>query len=270
VVRELEIGRSTASTSWLPGKGIDRRPASADLQTLKAQCSRSVVAYGLSPRLRAILTIIPVLSIGALRGRARRQAGDGGHSSSRHRVKKKQPMYSAYYRHIVKSNRSASTMSNSPSTVPQSRTSADHGELTVLPKHWWKGPTRKGVNGRMRPRWRFAGSGPYRIKEFVRAVVTLERVDDLGQDLPQSVGQNNFGQIRYEFFRERHRRPRAFKADQLDWILERSAKEWSRAVSRPERGPCDRKNFSDHSFSAAGTGRQRWPSLALASRIQSS
>ena len=79
------------------------------------------------------------------------------------------------------------------------------------------------------------GSGPYRIKEFVagRSVV-LERVQDYwGKDLPVSVGQNNFDQIRYEFFRDDTVGREAFKGDQLDWFAERSAKQWSTAYDFP-------------------------------------
>jgi len=64
--------------------------------------------------------------------------------------------------------------------------------------------------------------------------MVLERVKDYwGKNLAQSVGQDNFDEIRYEFFRDDTVAREAFKADQLDWIPERSAKEWSTAYDFP-------------------------------------
>ena len=79
------------------------------------------------------------------------------------------------------------------------------------------------------------GSGPYRIKEFTAArSVVLERVADYwGKDIPVNVGQNNFDQTRYEFFRDDTVGRQAFKADQLDWFAERSGKEWSKSYDFP-------------------------------------
>ena len=59
------------------------------------------------------------------------------------------------------------------------------------------------------------GSAPYRIKEFIagRSIV-LERVADYwGKDIPVNVGQNNFDQLRYEYFRDDTVAREAFKAD---------------------------------------------------------
>jgi microcin C transport system substrate-binding protein len=56
----------------------------------------------------------------------------------------------------------------------------------------------------------------------------LERVKDYwAKDLPNSIGQDNFDELRYEFFRDDVVGRQAFKADQFDWYAERSAKEWS-------------------------------------------
>src|SRR5438067_2469298 len=79
------------------------------------------------------------------------------------------------------------------------------GELPVLPKHWWEGNDSQGRKRDVTATTLEIplGSGPYRIKEFVAArSVVLERVADYwGKDLPVSVGQNNFDQLRFEFFR---------------------------------------------------------------------
>ena len=108
---------------------------------------------------------------------------------------------------------------------------------TVLPKHWWEGTDSQGRKRdisatTLEPP---LGSGPYRIKEFVAGrSVTLERVKDYwGANLPAQVGQNNFDEMRFEFFRDNQVALEAFKADQADWIAENSAKQWATAYDFP-------------------------------------
>jgi microcin C transport system substrate-binding protein len=152
--------------------------------------------------------------------------------------KKNSPMYSAYYRHVVKCEQVGERDVKFTFDGPGNRElPLITGELMVLPKHWWEGTDSQGRKRDVTATTLEIplGSGPYRIKEFVASrSLTLERVTDYwGKDLPQSVGQNNFDQIRYEFFRDDTVAREAFKADQLDWILERSAKEWSTAYDFP-------------------------------------
>jgi microcin C transport system substrate-binding protein len=148
------------------------------------------------------------------------------------------PMYSAYYRHVVKCEQVGERDVKFTFDGPGNRElPLITGELTVLPKHWWEGTDAQGRKRDVSATTLEIplGSGPYRIKEFVagRSMV-LERVKDYwGKDLAQSVGQDNFDEIRYEFFRDDTVAREAFKADQLDWILERSAKEWSTAYDFP-------------------------------------
>ena len=106
-----------------------------------------------------------------------------------------------------------------------------------MPKHWWEGTDAQGRKRDMTATTLEMplGSGPYRIKEFVAgASLVLERVKDYwGKDLPNSIGQDNFDELRYEFFRDDVVGRQAFKADQFDWYAERSAKEWSVAYDFP-------------------------------------
>jgi microcin C transport system substrate-binding protein len=153
-------------------------------------------------------------------------------------LKKNSPMYSAYYRHILKCERVGERDVKFTFDGPGNRElPLITGEVTVFPKHWWEGTDAQGRKRDIAATTLEIplGSGPYRIKEFVagRSLV-LERVTDYwGSKLPQGVGQDNFDQIRYEFFRDDTVAREAFKADQLDWILERSAKEWSTAYDFP-------------------------------------
>ena len=57
--------------------------------------------------------------------------------------------------------------------------------------------------------------------------------DYWGEKLPVNIGQNNFDELRYEFFRDNIVALEAFKADQADWIQENSAKQWATAYDFP-------------------------------------
>jgi microcin C transport system substrate-binding protein len=111
------------------------------------------------------------------------------------------------------------------------------GQLNVMPKHWWEGTDSAGRKRdisatTLEPP---LGSGPYRIKEFVAGrTVSLERVKDYwGRDLAVNIGRNNFDELRYEYFRDSTVAIEAFKADQVDWRTENSAKSWATAYDFP-------------------------------------
>ena len=80
------------------------------------------------------------------------------------------------------------------------------GQLMVLPKHWWEGHRSQGRKRDISATTLEIplGSGPYRIKEFSAGrSLTLERVPDYwGDKIPVNAGQNNFDQIRFEYFRD--------------------------------------------------------------------
>jgi microcin C transport system substrate-binding protein len=149
-------------------------------------------------------------------------------------LKKYSPTYASYYRHVLKAEKlgehdikftfESSGNRELPHIV---------GELLVLPKHYWEGTDNQGRKRdisatTLEPP---LGSGPYRIKEFVAGrSVALERVKDYwGVNAATQVGQNNFDELRYEFFRDNLVALEAFKADQADWIAENSAKQWATA-----------------------------------------
>jgi microcin C transport system substrate-binding protein len=111
------------------------------------------------------------------------------------------------------------------------------GELPVLPKHWWEGANSDGKKRNIAETTleKPLGSGPYRIKEFVagRSVVVERVKDHWGQNLPSQIGQNNFDELRFEYFRDNQVALEAFKADQVDLIAENSAKQWATAYDFP-------------------------------------
>jgi microcin C transport system substrate-binding protein len=148
------------------------------------------------------------------------------------------PMYSAYYSHVVRaekvSDREVKFVFDAPGNreLPQIV-----GQLNVLPKHWWEGTDAQGRKRDISATTLEVplGSGPYRVKEFVAGrSITLERVKDYwGRDFAANVGRNNFDELRYEYFRDATVAIEAFKADQVDWRTENSAKSWATAYDFP-------------------------------------
>ena len=153
-------------------------------------------------------------------------------------LKQYSPMYASYYRHVVKTEKIGDRDIKFTFDSPGNRELPTIvGELTVLPRHYWEGTDGNGKKRdisatTLEPP---LGSGPYRIKEFVAArSIKLERVKDYwGAGLPTRIGQNNFDEMRFEFFRDNLVALEAFKADQADWIVENSAKQWATGYDFP-------------------------------------
>jgi microcin C transport system substrate-binding protein len=148
------------------------------------------------------------------------------------------PQMFAYYRHVLTAEKSGEREVTFRFDGPGNRELPQIiGQLQIVPKHWWEGT---GKDGKKRDVTATTlepplGSGPYRIKEFVpgRSLV-LERVKDAWANaLNVSVGQNNFDEIRYEYFRDNTVAFEAFKADAFDFRQENIAKNWMTAYDFP-------------------------------------
>ena len=105
------------------------------------------------------------------------------------------------------------------------------GQLTILPKHYWTG---KDASGNERDPMKTTlepplGSGPYRIKEVKPGrSISFQRVADYwGKDLPVNAGQWNYDEIRFEYYRDETVAFESFKAGNLDYWQETSAKNWA-------------------------------------------
>jgi microcin C transport system substrate-binding protein len=153
-------------------------------------------------------------------------------------LKQYSPMYGSYYRHVIKAEKAGDRDVRFTFDAPGNRELPTIvGELPVLPQHYWEGTDSQGHKRdisatTLEPP---LGSGPYRIKEFVAGrSVRLERVKEYwGANLPVQVGQNNFDEMRFEFFRDNTVALESFKADQADWIIENSAKQWATQYDFP-------------------------------------
>jgi microcin C transport system substrate-binding protein len=148
------------------------------------------------------------------------------------------PRSSAYYQHVTKAEQTGDRDVTFTFDAPGNRELPQIvGQLSVLPKHWFEGVDKSGrkrdiASTTLEPP---VGSGPYRIKEFTpgRSIV-YERVKDYwGKDLPVNIGQHNFDEIRYDYYRDATVALEAFKADQADWRNENSAKNWTTAYDFP-------------------------------------
>jgi microcin C transport system substrate-binding protein len=153
-------------------------------------------------------------------------------------LKKYSPMYASYYRHVEKVEKIGERDIKFTFDAPGNRELPTIiGELEVLPKHYWEGTDSEGRKRDISATTleKPLGSGPYRIKDFVAGrSIALERVKDYwGANLPLRIGENNFDEMRFEFFRDNQVALEAFKADQADWITENSAKQWATAYEFP-------------------------------------
>jgi microcin C transport system substrate-binding protein len=122
-------------------------------------------------------------------------------------LKRLSPRYAGYYRHVVKTERVGERDVKFTFDAPGNRELPQIvGQLTVLPKHWWEGTDSGGTQARHfgDDAGKAARLRPLPIKDFVAGrSVTLERVPDYwGAKLPVRVGQNNFDELRFEFFRD--------------------------------------------------------------------
>jgi microcin C transport system substrate-binding protein len=152
--------------------------------------------------------------------------------------KKYSPQLAAYYRHVVKVEKTGDRELTFTFDSPGNRELPQIvGELMILPKLWWEGT---GKNGNKRDVGATTlepplGSGPYRIKSFSPGrEVIYERVKNYwARDLNVRIGRDNFDELRFEYFRDPTVALEAFKADTIDWQIEPSAKNWATAYNFP-------------------------------------
>ncbi|HMN87407.1 MAG TPA: extracellular solute-binding protein [Bauldia sp.] len=153
-------------------------------------------------------------------------------------LKQNNPSQAYYYQHVVKAEKTGDNEVTFTFDQAGNR-ELPHivGQLLILPKHFWEGTDAKGnkrdiTRSTLEPP---LGSGPYKIKSLVPGrTISFERVPDYwGRDLPVNVGTNNLDEIRYEYFRDETVEFEAFKADQIDWRSESTARVWATGYDFP-------------------------------------
>ena len=148
------------------------------------------------------------------------------------------PQLGAYYRHVVKAEKTGEREITFTFDGPGNRELPQIvGQLPVLAKHWWEGADKSGkkrdvTQTTLEPP---LGSGPYRLKDFApgRSIVYEKVADYWGKNVNIAIGTRNFQQLRYEYFRDSTVALEAFKGDQVDWRTENSAKNWATAYDFP-------------------------------------
>ncbi len=101
------------------------------------------------------------------------------------------------------------------------------GQLPVLPKHYWKNKNFEETTLDIP-----IGSGPYKIKTFDagRSITYELDLDYWGfknNIVPIKVGKDNYGSIRYDYYKDRGVEREAFKSGEIDFFSENSSKEWA-------------------------------------------
>jgi len=111
------------------------------------------------------------------------------------------------------------------------------GQVLVLPQHWWEAKDASGkqrdISGSsLEPPM---GSGPYKIASLnAGSTVTYQRDPNYwAANEPVGIGQNNFDQLSYVYFRDLDVAFEGFKGDQFDWWDENRAKRWAISYDFP-------------------------------------
>ncbi len=104
------------------------------------------------------------------------------------------------------------------------------GQLPVLPKHYWKNKKFEETTLEIP-----LGSGPYKIKSFDsgRSITYEINKEYWGfkNKIPMKIGKDNFGTIRYDYYKDRGIEREAFKSGEIDFFSENSSKEWATSYS---------------------------------------
>ena len=196
-------------------------------------------------------------------------------------LKKVSPNHGLYYKNVVKAEKTGEHQVTFIFDVKGNRElPVIIGDLPILPKHFYEAT---GTNGEPRDISKSSleiplGSGPYRIREIDPGrSVTYERVKDWwANDLPVAKGQWNFDEVKYTYFRDRVPAFEAFKAGNLDFWRESSAKNWatsfdfdavSRGLVKLEKIPV--ATIAYMQGFAFNTRRPQFTGSARAPRIQS-
>jgi len=142
------------------------------------------------------------------------------------------PVYASQLRDVVKAEaQDAHTVRFTFSSPGQRRLPLNIAQLPILSKAYYSENTfdKSTLDPPL-------GSGPYQITDFKQGrFVTLKRRDDYwGWDLPVNRGRLNFGQLRYEYFRDRTAELEALKAGVFDLREEFTSKSWATEYDIPQ------------------------------------
>ena len=104
------------------------------------------------------------------------------------------------------------------------------GQLPVLPKHYWQDKTFDQTT--LTPP---VGSGPYKVDSFEVGRYVTYKLDPSywGAKVPAKVGTDNFGTVRWDYYKDSNVALIAFLAGAYDFTIETSAKNWATQYDTP-------------------------------------
>ena len=104
------------------------------------------------------------------------------------------------------------------------------GQLPVLPKHYWENKNFEDTTLEVP-----VGSGPYKIQSFDAGRSITYKLDNnyWGKNVPIKKGTENFGIMKYEYYKDRSIEREAFKSGDVDFFSENSSKEWATSYEVP-------------------------------------
>ncbi len=141
------------------------------------------------------------------------------------------PFYRAYYANVASAAKVGErTVKFTFSGPPNPELPLITGQMPVLPKHYWQ--DRDFAATTLDPP---LGSGPYKIKSLDPGRSITYELDPTywGKALPVNVGKDNFGTMRYDYYKDRGVSREAFKAGEIDFFQENVAKEWATSYNVP-------------------------------------
>ena len=147
-------------------------------------------------------------------------------------ITKVSPNYAFYYKNVERVEKTGPNLVTFHFDVKGNRELPQIvGQLPILPKHYWDGKDAEG-NPRDLSKTTLEpplGSGAYRVGEVKagRSISYVRVADYWAKDLPTMKGRWNFEEMRVEYFRDTTVAFEAFKAGQLDYFQETSAKNWA-------------------------------------------
>ena len=118
------------------------------------------------------------------------------------------------------------------------------GQLPVLPKHYWENKNFEETSLDIP-----MGSGPYKINSFEagRSITYQLDMNYWGFNIPIKKGTENFGTIKYEYYKDRGIEREAFKSGEIDFFSENSSKEWATSFEIPTvKNGLIKKELIDH------------------------
>jgi microcin C transport system substrate-binding protein len=141
------------------------------------------------------------------------------------------PFYRAYYANIVKAEKVGDRKVKMIFDGKMNRElPLIAGQMPILPKHYYEKVDFDKTT--LTPPF---GSGPYKIKRVDpgRTIVYERDPNYWAASLPVNRGQNNYDEVRYEYYRDANVALEAFKAGNFDIQMENNSKDWATSYTGP-------------------------------------